>query len=533
MTTLNKFLTVLAMALVCTSAQAKFSFSDGLERATPESQGVRSEDIASFFKSLDEGGYEVHSIMILRHDKVIAEHWWAPFSPEYTHAMYSSTKTYSAAAIGFAVQEGLININKRFMDYFPELVPAKHSPELERLTVFHVLSMSAGHANANYTGSGDEQVRSFMEKDYAYEPGTHFEYNITCSHMLSQLISRVTGETIYEYLKPRLFEPLGLSDDIFWEMDLSGRNMGNGGMHSRTSDMAKFGTFLKNKGKWNGKQLLSEEWVELMTTPHIYQHPERSNEENANDDGSQGYGFQTWMGRHGSYRAIGASNQVILVVPGSDVVVASQGSIGDENGFNTLVYKLCDTMSDKKLKENKNFDLQSEIGKYALKTPFQSSGEAQITGKTLRYKMHQNAYGIDVVDFRFDKEGNFYLTLENAASTTNIPFGYNGWKMGMTDRKMPFGRAVYTNLMGVTPYKTAGTFAWTGKNEISAYYLSMFNVSINETFVFSMNDGALTMTIKVPAPRVVTPNSRTGAAGADIVLTGSLITSSVKTTPFF
>lgn len=527
MTGTKRILTILCGLSVCLLANAQFSFSDGLTRATPESQGVKSEAVADFFKALDEGGFEVHSIMILRHDKVIAEHWWEPYSPEFKHAMYSSTKTFTAAAVGFAVQEGLIDIDKPFMEYFPELVPEKHAPELERLKVYHLLTMSAGHKSTRYDGSGDDQVRSFMSAEYAYEPGTSFAYNITCSHMLSLLITRMTGETEYEFLRTRLFDPIGISEDIVWEMDLSGRNMGNGGMHSRTSDMAKFGLFIKNKGAWNGKQLLNSEWIEEMTKPHIYQNTHRSAEENANDDGSQGYGFQTWMGRHGSFRAIGASNQTIFIVPDSDLVVASHGSIGNENGFNELIYKLCDTMSDKKLKENNTFDLKAEISKYALKAPFENSGEARIKGRTFRYKMHQNAYGIDVVDFRFDKDGNFYLTLEGASFTTNIPFGYNCWKKGQTDRKMPMGRAVYLNMMGVTPYTTAGMMAWAGENELHAYYLSMFNVGINEHFVFNMDGGALTMTILAPAGRGPAPS-----ASANIVLTGSEITSSFKTTPF-
>lgn len=523
---IRKTISIIAAVLVSSAAaQAQFTFSDGLDRATPESQGVRSEDIADFFRALDEGGYEVHGLMLMRHDKVIAEHWWAPYSPEYKHAMYSSTKTYTAAAVGFAVQEGLIDIDKPFKDYFPELVPENPAPELARLKVYHLLTMSAGHRSTRYEGSGDDQVRSFLAMDYAHEPGSSFAYNITCSHMLSLLVTRVTGESLYEYLKPRLFEPLGLSSDIFWEMDLSGCNMGNGGMHSRTSDMAKFGTFLKNRGRWNGVQLLDSGWIDEMTRPHIYQNPQRSAEENAGDDGSQGYGFQTWMGRSGSYRAIGASNQAIIVVPGSDVVLATQGSIGDENGFNSLVYSLCSKMGDRKLKENRAFSLSDAISGYALRMPFgEVCQEPQVRSRTMRFRMHHNAYGIETVDFRFDKDGNFYLTLEGQSSTTNIPFGYGTWKISSTDRKMPHARAVYTNMMGVTGYQTAGTAAWTAENELSAYYLSMFNVGTCETFVFRMDGDAISMSIKGAAGR--------GPAPADIVLTGTAIKESFKTTPF-
>ena len=527
---MKKYILALAASLLSLGLAAQvspYAYDDGLQRSTPEAQGVSSQAIADFFRALDEGGYQVHGMMILRHDKVIAEHWWYPYAPEYKHASYSNTKTWTATAMGFAVQEGLVKVTDLVKDFFPDLMPENPAPELSRLTVKHLLSMTAGHRSTFYDGSGDDQVRAFLAMDYAHEPGTSFAYNITCSHMLSQIITRVTGETIYEYLKPRLFEPLGLSKDIFWEMDLSGRNMGNGGMHARTSDYAKFGTFLKNKGKWNGVQLLDPQWIVDMTTIHIYQNTDRDSAINANDDGSQGYGYQTWMGRHGSYRAIGASNQLVMVVPDKDVVLAVHASIGDENGFNSLFYKLCDTMSDKKLKPVKDFDLQKEIEHYALKVPFEP-GDLKAAKKsgTLRYNMHQNAYGIKIVDFRFDKEGNCYLTFEGDAFTTNLPFGLESWKMGMTDRKTAFGRVVYANMMGVTPYDVAGYCTWTAPEKLSAYYLSMFNVGVDETFEFSFDGDDLTMTI-------VAPKGRGGApSAANIVLNGTIVRKTHRTPPF-
>ena len=517
-------------ALLCLGAAAQtspYSYPDGLPRSTPEAQGIRSEAIADFFRALDEGGYQVHGIMILRHDHVIAEHWWYPYAPQIKHAMYSNTKTWTATAIGFAVQEGLLKVSDRVMDFFPDLLPEHPAPELASLTVKHLLSMSAGHRSTYYEGSGDDQVRAFLAMDYAHAPGTSFAYNITCSHMLSQIITRVTGETLYEYLRPRLMDPLGISEDIVWEMDLSGRNMGNGGMHARTSDLAKFGTFLKNKGRWGGKQLLDPAWIEDMTTPHIWQNTDRDPAINAQDDGSQGYGYQTWMGRHGSWRAIGASNQLTMVIPDSDVVVAVHASIGDENGFNSLVYQLCDTMEDGEIDPYVQFDLNAFLAGYALKMPFAPGDPAAaLRSCTRRFAMEQNAYGIRTVDFRFDKDGNMYLTLEGDAFTTNLPFGLDGWKYGSTDRKPAFGRMVYANMMGVTPYETAGSCSWTAPGELSAYCLSMFNVGVSETFRFRFDGDDFTMTIAAPAGRGSAP------AASDLILTGTLIRTTTRTTPF-
>ena len=477
------------------------SYSDGFERATPESQGVSSREILNLFNSLQEKEMEIHGLMILRHDKVIAEHWWEPYSPELPHSMYSSTKTFTGAIIGFAVQEGLLNVNDKVMDFFPELLPEQIPAGLEKLTVYHLLTMSAGHADTRYAGSGFEQIASFLAKDYAYEPGTHFEYNVTCTHMLSCILTRITGISIYEYAKPRLFDPLGI-DVACWEMDNDGHNLGNGGLHLKTSDLAKFGTFLKNGGKWNGVQLLNKEWVADMTTPHIFQRPDRSDEENATlDDTGCGYGYQTWMGRHHTFRAIGASNQVVIVFPEEDMVVAAHSTIRSETDFNNIVYALIETLSDSALPES-DIDLNAELEKYRLAVPIALTDIEPLKSCTRIFSVEDNPYGISTIRLRFDMNGDMLLTLESASSINNINFGYNTWKYGTTDRTNPNSRSVYTNTVNVTPYTTAGICSWNSDRQLTAYYLSTFNINTNETFVFDFSQDKATMTISGRTPIV-------------------------------
>lgn len=485
-------------------AQTNGFYDDGLPRSTPEAEGVSSEAIAEVFRALDEGGFEMHSIMILRHDKVIAEHWWAPYAPQYLHCMYSCTKTFTGTAVGFAVQEGLLSVDDKVISFFPDLLPENISDELASLTVKHLLSMSAGHARTSYPGSGEEQVRAFLAMDYAHKPGTAFAYNITCSHMLSNIITKVTGLSEYEYLKPRLLDPLGIKD-IVWEMDMDGHNMGNGGMHLRTSDMAKLGLFLKNKGRWNGRQLLNSKWVEDMTTPQIFQRSGATAEELAKDDGIQGYGYQVWMGRHNSYRAIGGQNQAIIVIPEADLVVACTSRVSDENGYNSIIYSLADKVSDKKLKPVKDFDLQKEISGYALKLPFEKGkAGAVLKGRTLRYNVFQNNYGLSGLGLRFDAEGNCTITFETPFSISNIPFGFECWKMGSTDKKSFMQGSVYANTMNTTPSVTAGYCTWAGEREFDAFYMNYFNNGSDESYVFSFSEdfNDLTITIKGRAPIV-------------------------------
>lgn len=488
---------MLSAAVLLTAFATAFAYNDGLPRSTPEAEGVDPQVISRFFSDLDQSGLEVHSIMIIRHGKVIAEHWWAPYAPEYTHAMYSCTKTFTATAIGFAVQEGLLKVSDKVISFFPDLLPDVISEDLANLTVEHLLSMSVGHKSMSYAGSGLPQVRSFLAAEFEYHPGTHFAYNISASHMLSNIISRVTGLSIKEYLEPRLFEPLGIKD-IVWEMDDDGHNMGNGGSHLRTSDMAKFGIFLMNKGKYNGKQLLNPEWIETATRPHIYQKDPDGPEKDAKDDGGQGYGYQCWMGRNGSYRAIGAMNQVILEFPDKDFIVISTGAVRDETKFNDLCYAMLPGVGDKKLKASKT-DLASQLDGYALKKPFEPSA-AQAKSETRKYRMYQNQYGIERVAFRFDAKGNCQVTLETAATISNLDYGLNDWVIGQTDRKLALARSSYPNTQDVTPYYMAGMCSWTAEDQLSCQSLSFFNAGATENFRFTFDGDNLKMELVGSTP---------------------------------
>jgi CubicO group peptidase (beta-lactamase class C family) len=500
------------------------TYEDGLSRSTPEEQGVPSETIANFFKQVEEKGYDVHGLMMIRHGKVIAEHWWAPYAPQYQHAMYSATKTFTGTAVGFAVQEGLLNIEDKVTSFFPDLLPDTISPQLAELSVKHLLTMSVGHASISYAGSGDSQVRSFLATPFAHEPGTAFAYDITASHMLSHIITKVTGLTLYEYLKPRLLDPLGIKD-VIWEMDNDGYNMGNGGSHMKTSDLAKMGLFLLNKGKWDGKQLLDPKWIEAATTPHIYQHPEKTPEENENaaDDGSQGYGYQIWMGRNHSYRAIGGQNQLIMVIPEYDFIFVCHSMIRDEAGFNKLIYDMLPSMSDKKLTANKSFDLNAAISGYEIKKPFEGTSTTKVTMGTRRYKMDENALGITSTLFRFDGTGNCYITFITASAIHNIPFGLNTWLYGMTDRTLAMSRSAYPNTMGITPVRTAGTCSWKTANQLSAYYLSMFNPGATETFQFTFDGDKLNMEIIAPVQSRQGPPNMKQPEPKNLVFTGTKI----------
>ncbi|MFH0841504.1 MAG: serine hydrolase [Bacteroidota bacterium] len=524
-------LTINSLLLLCLILTGCFdydeyhcTYEDGLPRSTPEEQGVPSETIAHFFQIIEQKGYDIHGLMMIRHGKVIAEHWWAPYAPQYQHAMYSATKTFTAMAIGFAVQEGLLNVEDKVISFFPDLLPDTISPQLTRLSVRHLLTMSVGHSSTFYAGSGESQIRSFLAAPFTHEPGTVWAYDITASHMMSRIITKVSGVSILEYLKTRLFDPMGI-EDVVWEMDNDGCNMGNGGSHMKTSDMAKMGLFLINKGRWNGKQLLDPAWIVEASSPHIHQNPDISPEEikNAADDASVGYGYQIWNGRHNSFRAIGAMNQLIMVIPEYDFVVVCHSGFRDETGLNNLIYDMLPSMKEKKLKGDKSFDLNAEIAGYESKRPFGGKSTFKVTMSSRRYQMDENLSGIRSVLLRFDNSGNTYLTLITAGAIHNIPFGLDRWLYGITDRTLSFSRSVYSNTMGVTPMNTAGICTWTNENQLSAYYLSMFNPGSAENFRFIFDGDRLEMEIIAPTIRFQGPQGMLQPEPTNIILKGNRI----------
>ncbi len=523
------FKTLLLLLFICNSMNG-FSYGmiikydDGLPRSTPEEQGVPSKVIADFMQQVKAKGYDVHNLMMIRHGKVIFEHSWAPYTNYYQHAMYSATKTFTGLAVGFAVQEGLLKIDDKVTSFFPDLLPDTISPQLAKLTVKHLLTMSVGHASTSYAGSGRSQIKSFLAAPFSAEPGTRFAYDITASHMLSHILTKVTGITLSDYLELKLFIHLGIRG-VIWEMDNDGMNMGNGGTHMYISDMAKLGLFLIQKGNWNGMQLLPVAWMEEATKPHIQQKPERTAAENeqANDDSSQGYGYQIWMGRRHSYRAIGGQNQLVMVIPDQDFILVCQSSISDETGFNSLIYDMLPKMSAKPVKNDPSVNLTPVLAEARIKPPFEGKTTSKLSLSTKRFELAENTLGIKNVFFRFDGVGNCHLTFVTAGAIHNIPFGLDSWRYGSTDRTLSMSRSAYPNQMGVTPVQTAGWCTWTAENKLSAYYMSLFNPGSSETFSFTFEGNQLRMEIVAPTGRRLGPPGAAAATLSNMVLTGTLM----------
>ena len=301
-----------------------------LERVTPESVGIHSEGILEFIDLAESRGLELHSMMLLRHGKVCAEGWWKPYNPASPHMMFSFTKALTSTAIGFACQEGALSLDDRLSELFPDKMPENPSENLLACTVRDLLTMSCGHETEINTFDVNEPdwIKNFLSHEFKYKPGTCFMYNTAGTNMLCAALKRRTGENLFEYLTPRLFEPLGMENIECFRLP-DGIEMGGAGSRLKTEDMARFILFVSRHGKWEGKQLLNAEWFDMASANQVSTISPANNADNP--DWRCGYGFQFWrcVPEH-VFRADGAFGQYGVVFEDKDTVLILQSSSSDQ-----------------------------------------------------------------------------------------------------------------------------------------------------------------------------------------------------------
>ena len=442
-----------------------------LPRSTPEAEGVSSTAILDFIKAVENSKNEFHSIMILRHGKVIAEGWWKPYRADLRHTMYSVSKSFTATAIGFAVTEKKLSVNDKVISFFPEDLPDTVSDYLKELSVKDLLTMSVGQ-DPEPTGpvivTQENWVKGFLATPIKHKPGSVFLYNSLATYMLSAIVQKVTGEQVLQYLTPRLFSPLGIKN-IDWEIDPKGINSGGWGLRLKTEDMAKFGQLFLQKGKWQGKQIIPSAWVEEASTFKIDQKPELSQAEKDKSDWTQGYCYQMWRCKNNAYRGDGAFGQYIIVMPDQDAVIAITSETGDMQDELNLVWKyLLPAMGNQKLPVSSNaLALKQKMAGLSLKAPLKNISPGSlplIAGKTI--VLEKNEKNIDRLSFSVAK-GSYIMTMKSDTNTYTLSFSAGQWRNGVTGRKGP--NLVYRakgHFKGLPAPLISGAYFWQDNNSL-------------------------------------------------------------------
>ena len=432
-----------------------------LKRSTPEAEGIASSTILDFIRAVEEHVHPLDAVqgfMLLRHGNVAAEGCWAPYEPRSPHSLYSLSKSFTSTAIGLAVAEGRLTVDDPVLKFFPDAAPSKPSRNLKAMRVRHLLSMNTGHKEdttrhvfrrlhqVSFLGSwvrqkedpirhasggeDDDWPRLFLSLPVKYQPGTWFVYNTAATYMLSAIITRLTGEPLLEYLRPRLFDPLGIENPV-WETDPRGVNLGGSGLHIKMEEIARFGQMYLQNGMWQGKRILPESWVAEATVATS----DNSNTQ-TNPDWTVGYGYQFWRCRQNAYRADGAFGQYCIVMPEQDAVLTIIGGVRDMQSVLDKVWEhLLPAMQPGALPADPQAynELCDKLAGLSLPMPEGqplTPGAEQWSGKT--YKLESNHLKIESVAIQFGEEHS-RLIVRDEGGEHPIQVGYSTWLKGTTD----------------------------------------------------------------------------------------------------
>ncbi len=416
---------------------ASVSRAADLPRSEPEAQGASSPDLLAFVDMLDHVD-TMNSFMLVRHGHVVAEGWWTPYRADARHSLYSLSKSFTSTAVGLAIRDQKLRLDDEILKFFPDDAPAEPSDNLKAMRVSDLLRMSTGQQSEPPRTADEPWTKTFLNHPVPFKPGTHFLYNTSATYMQSAIVQKATGQTVLEYLGPRLFQPLGIENPT-WEASPQGVSTGGYGLSVRTEDIAKFGQLYLQHGQWNGKQIVPPEWIEAATSLQT------SNGSNPNSDWDQGYGYQFWRCRHGAYRGDGAFGQYCIVLPEQDAVVVITSGVRDMQSVLNLVWdELLPALKPAPLPTNAEAaaKLEGRLQYLTVRLPNNDSEPAPISGKKYVFPtndlklnslsvQHVPAEGVNVATVEpLPAEGVEVLTVEIDGTERRIVCGRNAWRDG-------------------------------------------------------------------------------------------------------
>lgn len=530
----NLYRSIITLILgCCLILNSSGQTSGQLPRSTPEQEGISSKGIIDFINAIDTGKTEIHSFMFIRHGKVVAEGWWNPYGPDYKHLMYSASKTFTATAIGLAASENRLKLTDKVVSFFPASLPDTISDYMKMMTVKDLLMMATGIPAEPRIGQNDEWVRSFLSMSPSVKPGTLFKYFNTATFMLSAIVQQVTGETLFNYLQPRIFKPLDIKG-IDWDLNPQGINLGLMGLRLKTEDMAKFGQLMLQNGKWNGKQLIPEAWVKEATSFKIKSEGGASSIPPALNDWVQGYCYQMWRGRNNSVRLDGMAGQFVILLPDKDAIVVLTANAANTQKELDLVWDyLFPAIKDIKplpADQSTANELRTKLASLTIKptaapsvaSPFQS----KISGKNVAFG--ENAFGIQGIGFRFS-DNICELSIKRENGTFTIKSGKDTWlhsNTGLTSilsAPRPASKSIDANYTILHPViRPAGYYTWTDNNTLDFTVRFVEESLGSEGVIIKFTEEAGKINVNLTRKGARAPVAGQGMTAAPVVLTGTI-----------
>ena len=445
------------------------------EKVTPESVGVKSEDIKKYVKVLENSNLATHSIVMMRHGKVFYEAYWKPFNENFLHRMYSVSKSFVALAVGFAVQDGLFGLDDKIVDLLDEKTVENASDRVKIQTVRNMLMMSTGSPLEPWNWfetKAPDRVKAYFDKSVLNLhqqriPGCIFEYDSWGSFVLGALVEKKTGKKMMDYLREKMFDKIGVSKEAYCLECPGGNAWGDSAVLCTSLDLAKVVNFTMNMGNHEGEQILNEKFVKDATSNLI------NTNGGAFSTGSYGYGYLIWRTRENSFFFNGMGCQFGIAIPDKDIVlVVNSDNQGIPNAKSSIIdtfYEILVHNADEgAIEENENahkelLDFSNNLKLFSLKDSKEENISKKINGKT--FKMSENSMGIKDIKFTFDDNaGIFEYTNEQGHKELKFGIGENIFGK--------FPQEGYSDLVGGVPapgnyYDCAASGIWTNENQLA------------------------------------------------------------------
>lgn len=453
----NLFLRVTMCAVIALMA-VSVSGETKIKSVAPTSLGIEPQQLTLLYDSLLTSDLtELHHLIVMVDGKIAGELHPAPFRAEDRHTLYSVSKTFTAVAVGLAVDDGLLSVDDPLTKFFPE-----YEEYIAGVTIDDVLTMRSGFkTNGGMRNSQTDWVSYYLSRPLVATPGERYSYDSIETYLLSAVVQKVTGKNILDLLNERVFGPMGVTD-VEWERCPKGVVTGGWGIYMSSHSQVLFGQLLLNKGKWNGKQLVSEEWIDQMMTVHVVR--------DAND-----YGYQIWLCEYpGAWRADGAFGQYIIIVPQKNMVVVlnqcSRSKGWPERGYiwNTVVKNCLNCPVEAvpaQLEALARYEADASLP--LLQGKKDSSAEGKYNGKT--FMLPDNKLGWNSIKFNFTDSCANIEVADAKGKVSTIEMGYNEWRTSQLAGYPHYSISAKGRFSGITgPFYTGSCYAWNEDNTLSA-----------------------------------------------------------------
>lgn len=401
------------------------------EKISPEKAGISSKNVYKFIKVLERKGISMHSVLMMRGNDIFAEYYWKPFDKDFCHRMYSQTKSYVGVAIGLLEQEGKLKLDDKIADYFPEKIDRVLPENLKNLTIENMLTMQTCGETPNwfYHSDPDRTHLYFAENSADVYPGTRWKYDSPGSQVLSCLVEKLSGMTLFDFLKSRIFDKLGTFKTAAILKTKTDDSFGDSALLCTARDMASFARFVMNYGNWQGEQILNETYLRKATSKMADNYTYGFN--GISDVFTDGYGYQIWRFRNNGFAFNGMGSQLTICIPEKDFIFTctadTQGNIGAKSLIITaleenIITNLGEPLPENQAEYSKCLELENELQLFCLKGTTRSPQQEDIFGKT--YICENNRTGIQKFCFTAQDHETAQLRYTNAQGDKVLTFGF-------------------------------------------------------------------------------------------------------------